>query len=139
MQALANKLGDNNMFLASELQHHRGESYGSSHGGYNQHLIGQHEHYAFRDNQMSPPSHATFSPVQDPRFLGTGEFADVRSGMLSSVTKSGRGFRDKILAQLGSAQLDDSKFNSNDEIDLDASQGFRGSQDSQIVAGDHHL
>ena len=47
--------------------------------------------------------------------MGTGEFADNRGGMLSSVTKSGRGFREKILAQLGSAQLDDSKFNSNSE------------------------
>ena len=50
--------------------------------------------------------------------MGTGEFADQR-GMLSSVTKSGRGFREKILAQLGSAQLDDSKFNSNSEQEYD--------------------
>jgi len=35
--------------------------------------------------------------------MGTGEFADPRNGMLSSVTKSGRGFREKILAQLGNA------------------------------------
>ena len=78
-----------------------------------------------QQQQMSPQNEA-FSPVQNPRFMGTGEFADQRGGMLSSVTKSGRGFREKILAQLGTAQLDDSKFNSNSEQEYDAtaSLGF---------------
>ena len=78
--------------------------------------------------------------MQNPRFVGTGDFADPR-GMLSSVTKSGRGFREKILAQLGNAQLDDSKFNSNSEHDYDntASLGYnpmvQSTNEPRIVAG----
>lgn len=83
--------------------------------------------------------------MQNPRFMGTGDFADPR-GMLSSVTKSGRGFREKIIAQLGNAQLDDSKFNSNSEHDYEAtaSLGYNpmvnsglGSRDPKILAGGH--
>ena len=51
---------------------------------------------------------------------------DQSRGIHSSVTKSGRGFREKILAQLGNAQLEDSKFNSN-------SEGF---QDDNEISGD---
>ena len=89
---------------------------------------------------MSPDNQEAFSPIQNPRFMGTGEFADPR-GMLSSVTKSGRGFREKILAQLGNAQLDDSKFNSNSEQDYDhtASLGYnpmlQSANDRGLVAG----
>ena len=54
------------------------------------------------------------------------EGLDQSRGMPSSVTKSGRGFREKILAQLGNAQLEDSKFNSN-------SEGF---QDDNEISGD---
>jgi hypothetical protein len=42
------------------------------------------------------------------------------------VTKSGRGFREKILAQLGSAQQDDSKFNSNSDQDYDVTASLGG-------------
>ena len=51
--------------------------------------------------------------------LNTGEFTINNKGVYSSVTKSGRGFRDKILQQLGTAQLEDSKFNSNSEGGFD--------------------
>lgn len=98
------------------------------------------------DEQMSP-SGGAFSPEQNPRFLGTGEFADHRGGMLSSVTKSGRGFREKIIAQLGNAQLDDSKFNSNSENDYEATASLganqldsvgrgRGANADRLVAGE---
>ena len=96
--------------------------------------------------QLSPSNGEAFSPEQNPRFMGTGEFADPR-GMLSSVTKSGRGFREKILAQLGDAQLNDSKFNSNSEgndYDPVASIGLTdplasGGPEQRIYAGGREL
>ena len=95
------------------------------------------------NQQQMSPSNEAFSPIQNPRFMGTGEFAEQRGGMLSSVTKSGRGFREKIIAQLGNAQLDDSKFNSNSENDYEATaslgfhhMGHNGHND-KIIAGEN--
>ena len=91
---------------------------------------------AANNNQMSPNQQVAFSPEHNPRFMGTGDFADPRNGMLSSVTKSGRGFREKILAQLGNAQLDDSKFASNSEQEYDgtASLGYNPLQSANLAA-----
>ena len=76
--------------------------------------------------------------------MGTGDFAEQRGGMLSSVTKSGRGFREKIIAQLGNAQLDDSKFNSNSENDYEAtaSLGFHpmnNGHGDKVITGENNI
>ena len=141
MQQLSQKLGDYTLFSgresASAPRHYRQGSYGSqpeyaenqataanggAFGNSGATFEGGNE---LKASQMSP-AYAAFSPVQNQRLMGTGEFADGGRGLLSSVTKSGRGFREKILAQLGNAQLDDSKFNSNSEHELEAtaSLGF---------------
>ena len=99
MQELQRKLGDYTMFSINQggVHHNRHGSYGNS-------TIEGVEAAQSMDNRAGAAGHFSpdhvMSPMQNPRFLNTGEFADPRNGMLSSVTKSGRGFREKILRNL---------------------------------------